>query len=60
MGVSVVSAFRLADAVPPLTPDGEATVARNLSVALQISQETLSNLTVAERMMLMELLQKIC
>ncbi|MGR9556678.1 MarR family winged helix-turn-helix transcriptional regulator (plasmid) [Rhizobium leguminosarum] len=43
-----------------LTPDGEATVARNLSVALQISQETLSNLTVAERMMLMELLQKIC
>jgi hypothetical protein len=43
-----------------LTTEGEATVARNLSVALQISQETLSTLTLAERMMLMELLQKIC
>ncbi|MBY2989629.1 MarR family winged helix-turn-helix transcriptional regulator [Rhizobium leguminosarum] len=43
-----------------LTPEGEVTVARNLSVALQISQETLSTLTLAERMMLMELLQKIC
>ncbi|MBY5653206.1 MarR family transcriptional regulator [Rhizobium leguminosarum] len=43
-----------------LTPEGQATVARNLSVALQISQETLSTLTIAERMMLMELLQKIC
>ncbi|WP_320199664.1 MarR family winged helix-turn-helix transcriptional regulator [Agrobacterium sp. rho-13.3] len=43
-----------------LTPEGEATVIRNLSVALDISQETLSTLTLAERMMLMELLQKIC
>lgn len=43
-----------------LTPDGEAMVDRNLAVALQISQETLSTLTLAERMMLMELLQKIC
>jgi DNA-binding MarR family transcriptional regulator len=43
-----------------LTAEGEATVARNLSIALEISQETLSTLTLAERMMLMELLQKIC
>lgn len=43
-----------------LTVEGEATVARNLSIALKISQETLSTLTLAERMMLMELLQKIC
>ena len=43
-----------------LTPEGEATVIRNLSAALDISQETLSTLTLAERMMLMELLQKIC
>lgn len=43
-----------------LTAEGEATVHRNLSIALQISQETLGTLTPAERMMLMELLQKIC
>ncbi len=43
-----------------LTPEGEATVMRNLSIALEISQETMSTLTLAERMMLMELLQKIC
>jgi DNA-binding MarR family transcriptional regulator len=43
-----------------LTDEGEATVERNLSIALEISQETLGPLTAAERMMLMELLQKIC
>lgn len=43
-----------------LTAEGNATVDRNLAIALQISQETLSTLTPAERMMLMELLQKIC
>ncbi len=43
-----------------LTDEGEATVDRNLSIALEISQETLGPLTAAERMMLMELLQKIC
>jgi len=43
-----------------LTAEGDATVERNLSIALEISQETLSTLTPAERMMLMELLQKIC
>ncbi|HEX8049276.1 MarR family winged helix-turn-helix transcriptional regulator [Rhizobium sp.] len=43
-----------------LTAEGEATVMRNLSIALEISQETMSALTLAERMMLMELLQKIC
>jgi DNA-binding MarR family transcriptional regulator len=43
-----------------LTAEGEATVARNLSIALEISQETVSTLTLAERMMLIELLQKIC
>jgi len=43
-----------------LTADGEATVDRNLSIALEISQATLGTLTPAERMMLMELLQKIC
>ena len=43
-----------------LTTEGEATVDRNLSIALEISQATLGTLTPAERMMLMELLQKIC
>lgn len=43
-----------------LTAEGDATVDRNLSIALEISRETLSTLTPAERMMLMELLQKIC
>ncbi|OBZ93497.1 MarR family transcriptional regulator [Pararhizobium polonicum] len=43
-----------------LTAEGDATVERNLSIALEISQQTLSTLTPAERMMLMELLQKIC
>ena len=43
-----------------LTAEGEEMVARNLAVALQISHETLKPLSAAERMMLMELLQKIC
>ena len=43
-----------------LTEDGETTVERNLAIALEISQQTLGPLTPAERMMLMELLQKSC
>ena len=42
-----------------LTEEGQAMVERNLSIALEISQQTLGPLTTAERMMLMELLQKI-
>ncbi len=43
-----------------LTEEGDAMVERNLPIALEISQQTLAPLTKAERMMLMELLQKIC
>ncbi|MDX3926859.1 MAG: MarR family transcriptional regulator [Shinella sp.] len=43
-----------------LTEEGAAVIERNLSIALEISRETLKPLTAAERMMLMELLQKIC
>jgi DNA-binding MarR family transcriptional regulator len=43
-----------------LTEAGKETIDRNLSAALDVSQQTLNPLTAAERMMLMELLQKIC
>lgn len=43
-----------------VTAEGEAVIARNLEAAAAISEETLSPLTAAERMMLVELLQKIC
>lgn len=43
-----------------LTREGEETIARNLAQALDVSQRTLGPLTPAERMMLIELLQKIC
>ena len=43
-----------------LTDDGEQTIARNSRAALDVSQETLRPLTLAERMMLIELLKKIC
>jgi DNA-binding MarR family transcriptional regulator len=42
-----------------LTQEGVAIVQRNLSVALEISRETLGPLSTAEQMMLMELLRKI-
>ena len=54
---------RTADArrlVLNLTDDGEQTIARNSRAALDVSQETLRPLTLAERMMLVELLKKIC
>ncbi|MEK1927232.1 MAG: MarR family winged helix-turn-helix transcriptional regulator [Rhizobium giardinii] len=43
-----------------LTREGEDTIARNLSQALDVSHSTLGPLSPAERMMLIELLQKIC
>lgn len=43
-----------------LTREGEDTIARNLSQALDVSHRTLGPLSPAERMMLIELLQKIC
>lgn len=43
-----------------LTGDGEQTISRNSRAALHVSQETLRPLTLAERMMFMELLKKIC
>jgi DNA-binding MarR family transcriptional regulator len=43
-----------------LTGDGEQTIARNSRAALEVSQETLKPLTLAERMMFLELLKKIC
>lgn len=43
-----------------LTDDGEQTIARNRAAALDVSQETLRPLTLAERMMFLELLKKIC
>lgn len=42
-----------------LTQSGYETIERNLPAALSVSEETLSPLTAAERMMLMELLRKI-
>jgi DNA-binding MarR family transcriptional regulator len=43
-----------------LTVDGEQTVARNRGAALDVSRKTLKPLTLAERMMFLELLKKIC
>ena len=43
-----------------LTPEGEATLNRNLGTARSVTEETLSPLTSGERMMLIELLTKIC
>jgi DNA-binding MarR family transcriptional regulator len=43
-----------------LTVDGEQTISRNSRAALDVSQETLRPLTLAERMMFLELLKKIC
>lgn len=43
-----------------LTGDGEAALARNVGVARAVTEETLAPLTSGERMMLIELLTKIC
>lgn len=43
-----------------LTGEGEAAIARNLLTAVAVTEETLSPLTSGERMMLIELLRKIC
>lgn len=43
-----------------LTKAGQETIDRNRSAALDVSTQTLKPLTPGERMMLMELLQKIC
>jgi DNA-binding MarR family transcriptional regulator len=43
-----------------LTTEGEAALARNVGTARAITEETLSPLTSGERMMLIELLTKIC
>lgn len=43
-----------------LTPEGEAVLTRNVGTARAVTEETLSPLTSGERMMLLELLKKIC
>ena len=43
-----------------LTTEGQATIDRNLATASAVTDETLSPLTSGERMMLIELLRKIC
>lgn len=43
-----------------LTSEGEAALARNVGTARGVTEETLSPLTSGERMMLIELLSKIC
>jgi DNA-binding MarR family transcriptional regulator len=43
-----------------LTEEGLATIDRNIAIASAVTDETLSPLSSAERMMLVELLRKIC
>lgn len=43
-----------------LTREGESAIERNVGTALSVSDETLAPLTSGERMMLIELLRKIC
>lgn len=43
-----------------LTTEGESALIRNLGTARAVTEETLSPLTSGERMMLIELLTKIC
>ena len=43
-----------------VTSEGDAALARNLGTARAVTEETLSPLTSGERMMLIELLTKIC
>jgi MarR family transcriptional regulator, lower aerobic nicotinate degradation pathway regulator len=43
-----------------LTAEGEAVLSRNVGIARAVTEETLSPLTSGERMILLELLTKIC
>jgi len=43
-----------------LTSEGEAALTRNVGIARAVTEETLAPLTSGERMMLIELLTKIC
>ena len=43
-----------------LTGEGESLIERNVGAALTVTEETLAPLTSGERMMLIELLRKIC
>lgn len=43
-----------------LTDEGRAVIERNVGVAAEVTDETLAPLTSGERMMLIELLRKIC
>lgn len=43
-----------------LTDEGEALIERHVGTALAVTEETLAPLTSGERMMLIELLRKIC
>lgn len=43
-----------------LTPEGQAVIDRNVVTAAAVTDETLAPLTSGERMMLIELLRKIC
>lgn len=43
-----------------LTGEGESLIERNVGSALTVTEETLAPLTSGERMMLIELLRKIC
>ena len=43
-----------------LTPEGQSVIDRNIETARAVTDETLAPLTSGERMMLIELLRKIC
>lgn len=43
-----------------VTPEGLEAIDRNLATAMAVTEETLSPLSAAEQMMLIELLRKIC
>jgi len=43
-----------------LTPEGQSVIDRNIETAMAVTDETLAPLTSGERMMLIELLRKIC
>jgi DNA-binding MarR family transcriptional regulator len=43
-----------------LTKEGERAIGRNVEIAVAVTDATLSPLTSAERMMMLELLKKIC
>ena len=43
-----------------LTSEGEALIERHVGTAVAVTEETLAPLTLGERMMLIELLRKIC